>query len=137
VGDPVYKPDPHQNAILDVLINGRSVKRGAKVSKGSIITLVVGDKLSSQEITVPYLIGLRYEEAIVKLREEYNLNVGAPIVNDDVTDTLRAFVWKQEPSHGQGNTIRLGEEIDLFLAKQMPQDIEIHPELYNKVDTIK
>ncbi|MFN8310976.1 MAG: PASTA domain-containing protein [Chitinophagales bacterium] len=129
--EPIYKPDPHQDAVLEVLVNNRSVKRGTKIPKGTSITLVLGDGLTNEKINVPYLIGLRYEEALLKLREEYKLAVGALVVNDDVRDTLRAFIFKQEPAYGSGRKIRVGEEMDLFLSKELPEGIEVHPEWYN------
>ncbi|MFN8276544.1 MAG: PASTA domain-containing protein [Chitinophagales bacterium] len=136
--EPVYRPDPHQDAVLEVLVNNKVVRPGTKIPKGTMVTLVLGDGLANQKITVPYLVGLRYEEALLKLKEEYQLAVGALVVNDDVRDTLRAFVYKQEPSYGDGHKIRVGEEVDLFLSREMPEDIEIHPEWYNLIpDTAK
>ena len=41
----------------------------------------------------------------------------------------RAFVWKQDPAYGRN--IHLGEEIDLWLAKELPENITVHPEYYN------
>jgi hypothetical protein len=41
----------------------------------------------------------------------------------------RAFVWKQDPAYGRN--VHLGEEIDLWLAKEMPDGIVVHPEYYN------
>jgi hypothetical protein len=48
-------------------------------------------------------------------------------------DKSSAFVYKQSPSRGSGR-IHLGEEVDLWLAKEMPDNIEVHPEWYNSTD---
>ena len=132
VGEPVYKPDPHRDALIGMLLDGRPLKAGTKIPKGSTITLMVGEGLANTSIPVPYLIGLRYEEAAVKLREEFNLSIGAVTLADGTTDAdkSRAFVYKQSPGYGSGR-IHLGEEVDLWLSKEMPENIEIHPELYN------
>ncbi len=136
VGDPIYRPDPHRDAVLGMLVAGKPLKAGSKIAKGTTITLLLGEGLTDKKINVPYLIGLRYDEALVKLHEEYNLSLGALIVSEGVTDTARAFVWKTEPGYGSGRKIRVGEELDFFLIKEMPDNIVIHPELYNQQDSI-
>ncbi len=132
VGEPVYQPDPHRDALIGMLIDGRPLKAGTKIPKGSTITLLVGEGLANTSIPVPYLIGLRYEEAVVKLREEYNLSIGAISMGDGMKeeDKARGFVYRQSPSYGSGR-IHLGEEVDMWLAKEMPDNIEVHPEWYN------
>ena len=131
VADPVYKPDPHRDALLGMLVENKPLKQGTKVPKGSTITLILGQGLSNETIRAPYLIGLRYEEAVVKIREEYHLSIGATPGAEGMTDVEknRAFVWKQDPSYGRN--IHLGEEVDLWLAKEMPENITVHPEYYN------
>lgn len=131
VGEPIYKPDPHLNAVIGVLVNGRPATRKTKVTKGTVITLILGDGLGGGEMSVPYLLGLRYDEAEFKLKG-YSLNVGAVIVNDDVTDTTSAFVFKQEPAFGSGRKIKMGESIDLFLSKDMPEGVD--PSLYDVIE---
>ena len=130
VDSPIYRPDPHRDALLGMQVDGRPLKPGSKVPRGSTITLILGQGLSTETIDAPYLIGLRYEEAVVKLREEYHLSVGAVSKDDNMSDAERdnAYVWKQEPYYGR--KIHLGDEIDLWLAKEMPQDVVIHKELY-------
>ncbi len=132
VADPIYKPDPHRDALLAMLVGGKALKQGAKVSKGSTITLVLGQGLSNETINAPYLIGLPYEEAVVKIREEYNLSVGAVTAADGMSeaDKAHAFVYKQDPAYG--HRIHVGEEIDLWIAKELPDGITIRQDLYNK-----
>lgn len=135
VGEPVYKPDPHLNAVIGMEINGRPVTRKTKVTKGTVVTLILGDGLGNSRISVPYLIGLRYDEAEFKLKG-YSLNIGALVVDDGVTDTSGAVIYKQIPEFGQGNSIRVGEPIDLFLSKTLPEGLEVHPELYDVMDSV-
>lgn len=135
IGDPVYRPDPHLNAVIGMTVNGKNVTPKTKVPKGTIVTLVLGDGLGNSRISVPYLIGLRYDEAEFKLKG-YSLNVGAVVVDDGVIDTAGAIVYKQIPEYGRGNSIRVGEPIDIFLGKELPAGIEVHPELYDVVDTV-
>jgi beta-lactam-binding protein with PASTA domain len=131
VDEPVYKPDPHRDALLSMLINGRPLKPGAKAPRGATITLVLGQGLSNETIRAPYLIGLRYDEAVVKIREEYHLSIGATPGAESMSEAerARAFVWKQDPTYGR--VVHLGEEIDLWLSKEMPEDINVDPSKYN------
>jgi len=37
-----------------------------------------------------------------------------------VTDEESAFVWRQNPVFTEGATMRVGEQIDLYLTQEMP-----------------
>ena len=123
VGEPIYKPDPHLNAVIGMMVNGKPVTKKTKFPKGTVVTLILGDGLGNTRMGVPYLIGLRYEEAVFKLRG-YSLNMGAPVVDEDVTDTAAAYVYKQSPDFGSGNSIRVGEAIDLWLSRERPEGVD-------------
>ena len=135
VGDPVYKPDPHRDALLGMLADGKPLKLGSKIPRGSTIILLLGQGLTNEIITAPYLIGLRYEEAVVKIKEEYRLSIGAVTMDDGLTeaDKARAFVYKQDPFYGR--KMHVGEEMDLWLAKDMPDNVTVDPSKYNSPPT--
>jgi beta-lactam-binding protein with PASTA domain len=135
VGEIIYKPDPHLNALIGLEINGRPVSKKMKVPVGTVVNLILGDGLGNSMLTVPYLIGLRFEEAEFKLRG-YSLGVGALVVKEGVSDTAGAIVYKQIPAFGPNSKIRLGEPIDLFVAKELPNGITVDPSLYDIIDTI-
>lgn len=134
VGEFIYKPDPHLNAVIGMQVNGKPINAKLRVPRGTIIDLVLGDGLGSTKIPVPYLIGRRYDEAEFKLKG-YSLNIGALVIDDGVRDTAGAIVYKQFPAYGAGNTIRMGEPIDLFLARELPAGIVADPNLYDIEDT--
>lgn len=135
VGEIIYKPDPHLNSLIGLEINGRPVTKKMKVPVGTVVNLILGDGLGNAMLTVPYLIGLRYEEAEFKLRG-YSLGVGAVVVKEGVSDTAGAIVYKQIPAFGPTSKIRLGEPIDIFIAKELPAGITVDPSLYDIIDTI-
>lgn len=135
VGEPIYQPDPHLNAVIGMMINGRNVSRKMKVPKGTVVVLILGNGLGNSRLSVPYLIGKPYSEAQFMLNG-YSLNIGSVIVADGVTDTADAVIYRQSPEYGPGKSIRMGEAIDLFLAKELPEGITVDPTLYDKVDTI-
>ncbi len=135
VGEPIYKDDPHLNAVIGMQINGRNVSAKTKVPGGTVIDLIVGNGLGSSKIAVPYLIGMRYEDAEFKLKGN-SLNIGAIVTEAGITDTAGAIIYKQVPEYRPGKSIRMGEPVDLFLAKELPAGITVDTSLYNKVDTI-
>ena len=135
VGEPVYQPDPHLNAVIGMMIKGRTVTKKMKVPRGTEVILILGNGLGNSRISVPYLIGLKYEDAEFKLKG-YSLNIGSIVVADGVTDTAAAVIYRQSPEYGPGKSIRMGEAIDLFLAKELPEGITVDPTLYDKVDSI-
>ena len=131
VADPVYKPDPHRDALLAMQVNGRELRKGAKVPKGSTITLVLGQGLSSQITSTPYVIGLRYDEAMTRIKDDFHLSIGAVTQSTDnmtEADLARAFVIKQSPPYGR--RVHLGEEVDIWIAKEIPETITVEPEKY-------
>ncbi|HEY0262022.1 MAG TPA: PASTA domain-containing protein [Chitinophagales bacterium] len=130
VNSPVYQSSPHEGALLDLLYNGHSISGKTKLPKGSHVTPVVGQGLSNVEVQVPYLIGLTYAEAVNKLRE-YGLSAGATVPDDDVTDTQNAIVYRQNPDFSVGKTIRGGEEIDIFIATELPSNVSVNSAFYS------
>ncbi|MBL0308606.1 MAG: PASTA domain-containing protein [Bacteroidetes bacterium] len=134
VGELIYKPNPHLNSVIGMMLNGKEVVAKTKVPRGTVIDLVLGDGLGGEKMMVPYLIGLRYDEAEFKLKGN-SLNIGAVVIDAGVRDTSGAIVYRQSPEFGPGNRIRMGEPIDLFLAKELPADIEVNPDLYDAVDS--
>ena len=135
VGELIYKPDPHLNAVIGMLVNGKNVTKKMRVPQGTVIDVVLGDGLGNSRVSVPYLIGLHLEEAMFKLRG-YSMNDGAVIAEEGITDTLNAIIYKQIPAYGEGHSMRIGESIDLFVAKELPAGITVNPALYDKMDSI-
>jgi beta-lactam-binding protein with PASTA domain len=135
VGEVIYRPDPHFNAVIGVEIKGRPVTKSTKVAKGTVVDLVLGNGLGGSKVSVPYLIGLRFDEAEAKMKG-LSLNIGAIIASAEVTDTAGAIVYKQVPAYGNSKTIRMGEPIDLFLARELPEGIKVDPTLYDKTDSL-
>lgn len=135
VGELIYRPDPHLNAVIGMSVNGKEVTPKTKLARGTMIDLILGDGLGGGKMSVPYLIGLPYDEAEFKLKGN-SLNIGALVVDPGVSDTARAIVYRQFPEYGKGNLIRMGEPIDLFLAKELPADIIVDPALYDAVDSL-
>ncbi len=113
MGEQIFKPDLAKNAVLSMMINGRDLKAGTDVPKGSAIDLIVGDRLGNTVVTVPSLIGLTYDEALFVLKGS-SLNIGSLFFDGVIKDTLNAKIYDQNPAP-DNNTINQGDAIDLYL----------------------
>ena len=124
LGDTSYKPDIAKNAVLDQIFNGSSIKSGTKIEMGSEISLVLGAGVSNEEMAVPDLFGLTYEEARA-LIDANGIMLGSIVPDHDVKDTLTSFVYAQRPERlspdKKLNRIRPGQMIDIFLGLNKPQ----------------
>ena len=135
-GNVIYRPDPHLNAVIGLEVAGKPVGKGSKLPKGTTVDIVLGDGIGGEEINVPYLLGLTLQEATFTLQGR-GVNIGAIVLQQGTTDSLRAFVYRQVPAHSAGKKIRIGESIDLFVADKLPDDVVIDASLYNEQDTIQ
>lgn len=135
VGEPVYRPDPHFNSVIGMEVNGKPVTKKMKVPRGTIVTLILGNGLGNTRYQVPYVLGQTYSDAEFFLKGN-SLNVVIIDVEEGITDTSSAVVIRQNPPHGEGNSIRIGEALELWLGKEIPAGMEINPDLYGKIDTL-
>lgn len=131
VGELTYEPDLAQNAVLKQKHNGQEIKPEDQIAKGSKVDLVLGDGLGDTEVDVPKLVGLTYEEARFNLIGN-SLNVGAIELEENIKDTLSAYVVKQIPSYEGDNTLNLGESVDLYLSESFKDNSNT-----KKVDTTR
>jgi eukaryotic-like serine/threonine-protein kinase len=109
-----FKPDQCVNCVLDQKYKGKTIEPGTKVEKGAVIELVVGKGLGDEEVLVPYLIGMTYEQAMEKLTEA-SLNPGD--IKMDSKDTLKSRVYKQFPRYSRESKVNVGSSVDLFFTK--------------------
>lgn len=118
LGDTVFRPDFARNSVLDQEFKGESIKPGTKIQQGSEITLVLGNGVGT-EFVVPDLFGLTYREARAAIAQA-GLIIGSVVPDADVTDTLGAFIYRQNPDRfdyeKQLNRIRQGQIIDIWLS---------------------
>ncbi len=115
-GQLIYQPDLAKNAVLEMQINGRTVKKGEEVRKGTVIDLVLGDGFGNTKVAVPQLFNLSLEEALFVLNAS-SLNVGSIVLDATVKDSTRSRVYKQFPVYESETTISQGESVDIFLTQ--------------------
>lgn len=119
MGKVEYVPDLAQNAVLKQFHNGREIKSGQELPKGSVIDLTVGDGLGQNSFSVPDLTGMAIDEVEVLLIGQ-GLQVGSKIFVED-SSLPRGQVVKQRPSADGDRKVRVGEQIDLWVAGKNPE----------------
>lgn len=122
VADP--KLDP--NTITAVIYRGdtitRKIPRGVTVEMGGTVDFIV-----SEEVTLTVNIpdcGCQTLDAARFLIQASNLSVGSIIKDGTVTDEQNAYVYRQTPRFDPNGTMRVGEQIDLYLTQEKPKNCE-------------
>jgi eukaryotic-like serine/threonine-protein kinase len=120
--DTVFKPSFMKGAIIEQQINGQRVPAGAKVPWGSAVTFVVGSGIENDYQLVPDMKGKSFEQAKKELDAMGIMAV--PVIGGDVKDTLKAFVYKQNPETyndmHEPVYIQPGMVMDLWLSQGRP-----------------
>jgi len=115
-GQTTYKPDLCKNCVLSFTMNGKQLKAGEELTKGSVIDLILGDGFGNTKVTVPQLYGLSLDEALFVLKGS-SLNTGSIIFDGSVKDSSKAVVYKQNPAYGSSSLISEGEGVDIYLTQ--------------------
>lgn len=113
-----YVPDLTVDFVLKQTLHGRQVSPGDSVQKGMVIDLVLGRGLSSQHTPVPRLLGTTLEQARNEILGS-SLNLGAYVFDATVltgTDSLNAFVYKQNPDYHPDASAQLGSAVYIWLT---------------------
>jgi eukaryotic-like serine/threonine-protein kinase len=127
MGELRYRPDLSINVVIEQLYNGKKISGGDSLQKGSVIDLVLGKGLSNQRTVVPYLIGMALEPARDKILTSA-LNLGTYIYDNTIhsgRDSVKAFVYKQNPEYREDANLQLGSAIYLWLtvdSAKLPAD---------------
>ncbi|MCA6074885.1 PASTA domain-containing protein [Fulvivirga sedimenti] len=111
-GNIDYKPSPFLNLVLEMYHDGKIIKAGDRLPKGSVIDLVVGNGFARSNIPTPDLIGQNYEDATFIILGS-SLQVGQVSLEVDTART-RAVIIRQSPK--AGTEIKMGDPIDLWLG---------------------
>ena len=116
VGRIILKPDLAQNAVLQQLVDGREIRPGAPIAKGTKVDLVVGDGQGNQEFAVPDLVNMPQDEATTLLAGQ-GLQVGEIFKQAPEEGQTTGTVVRQRPVAVPGATIRSGQLVDLWVAE--------------------
>lgn len=137
LGDTTMRPDFMKGSVLEQHFKGSKIKDGAKIRWGSAISLVVGGGLQEIRIKVPDLIGTTVAEAKEILKAQ-GIILAATLTSGIVTDTLNAFVFKQNPEVLDYDKapvyIQPGQTMDIWVQVERPVTDSLHA---NVIDTLK
>lgn len=133
LGEISFKPDLAFNAVLEQIYNGKEIKEGTRIPKGSTIDLVVGNGYGSTFQKLPDFRGYVFDEArfYIKGRE---LKVGNV---HNAGDSLEAsgYIYKQSPA--PDTRIRIGRSVDLWvIPKYDSSQFEYYEQVFAEQDSI-
>lgn len=114
IGDTTYVNDIARDVVLGVQFGGQPIKAGRLISKGSYITLVLGNGRGANEVDIPNVIGLTLSEAKFAI-QGIGLHVGP--ISGTVTDSSSARVVAQSPDI-TSKVISIGLPISLTLSNE-------------------
>lgn len=117
LGQLIYIPDMAKDAVLNIQVNGKIVKPGTIVPKGTSIDLVLGDGFGAQVAEVPPVTDMTVLEARAVL-DAVHLNLGMLFADGTIEDTLSAYVYDQDPKFGQNAKLGAGNTVNLFIRQQ-------------------
>jgi beta-lactam-binding protein with PASTA domain len=122
-GRILYQHSPFKDLIIEMRMNGRVIEPGDRVPKGSVIDLVVGDGSGPKDFIMGNLVGLAYDNALLRLAN-LSLHLGSVKIPDDVDTTdIVTYVLKQLPM--PGDSVSVGDPIELWIG---PKDYKIKEE---------
>ncbi len=111
-----YVPSEFRDLVLDVRYRGRSIAAGYRLSKGSSVTLTVGQGSATGELMTPDLQGMSMAETIDAAHAQ-SLNLGDVLYDvtpKDAEDAKRYRVYRQDPMAGM--PITMGKKITLWMT---------------------
>ena len=121
-----YEPYTYRDIVLDVRDEeGNTIEPDQTIAVGTRVRLVVSFGLGTEEVTVPGLIGLRYEEASQVLRDQW-LMVNAIYdeeerpeeeIPEEEQEEAVWYVYRQTPSEGE--TLMQGQEVKIYLSTDL------------------
>ncbi len=128
-GNIEYKPSEFPNLVLEQKVNGRIVREGEMIPKGSVVDLVLGTEGDATSSKVPTLFGNNLAEAQLKIQEAF-LNLGTVTYDESFTsqeEKTKGLIWKQSPDPAEIFEIARGTSIDIWLTID-PTKLEAKPE---------
>lgn len=143
LGEIRYKPDFALNTILAQYFDGKQIKVGDEIPKGSKIDFEVGDGLGNQTFQMMNLTDMVLDEAVFVMRG-YGLKLGdvfyekeGSISNETEGADGEIVIEKKEARPGRvfrhspnsKKTARIGQEIDLWIVEVDSMAVEEVPTL--------
>lgn len=113
LGRFIYKDDLARDVVIGMKHDGKWLKSGERLPKGTRLDIVLGNG-NGQVENAPELTALNLVQATEYIHYG-SMNLGKVRYDKTVTDSLSAFVYKQRPMF-DGDQVKLGTEIDLWMT---------------------
>lgn len=114
---------PYLHVVKEMRFRGEKIEPGTRITKGSVIDLVVYDG-GSDSLPCPYVTEMSLEDAKVAILGS-NLNLDIEVVGDTI-GTEEVVILKQKPEANEN--IRVGDIVKVWVGKKgttVPDDAEI------------
>jgi beta-lactam-binding protein with PASTA domain len=127
-GNIEYKPSEFPNLVLEQKAEGRTIRVGEMIPKGTVIDLVLGSDSNGETSEVPNLFGRNLSEVRLILGEAI-LNVGTITYDESFRseeDKAKGLIFRQSPDPNEVFEVTKGTAIDLWLTID-PAKLEAKP----------
>jgi beta-lactam-binding protein with PASTA domain len=117
-GAITYKPSEFPNLVLEQKVNGRNIRVGELIPKGTTVDLVLGGENDAQTSQVPNIFGRNLTEAQMTLGEAF-LIMGTITYDESITtegQKAKALIWKQTPDPNEVFEVAKGSAVDVWLT---------------------
>ncbi|HMN04317.1 MAG TPA: PASTA domain-containing protein [Flavobacteriales bacterium] len=121
-----YRPDPCFDCVVAQLYKGQPIPPDGRIRKGEAITLVLGQGQKGEQIPVPDLRGMGFQE-MKEVLALSSLKLGLVVevkgCGNNGCDTALATVVRQFPAAGPEDWISPGGMVDVWLTlEQTPEE---------------
>ena len=118
LGDTTYQPDVARDVVLAASFNGRTIRTGENLPTGSRIDVILGDGFGNEQVELPNLVGLSFEEAKFSLKGAM-LKLGTITYEGNIVDTANAIITTQFPLNADTVTkVRIGTPIAITITNK-------------------
>jgi beta-lactam-binding protein with PASTA domain len=125
VGKISYTSDIATHLVLSCKWNGKRLRPGDMIYKGSYVDLTLGNAGSLKNVPVPNVTGLSLREARKQLTLSY-LNTGKVIYDKTIQsaeDSLSCIVYKQAPAAAENTVLPMGSAVNLWLTLKKTENV--------------
>lgn len=131
----IYEKNLAKNAVLRQMHNDSVIEPGEQIYKGAKIDLVLGTGRGDQMVQIPFLIGMKQNNA-KKVLHTNSLNVGQQFFLDS-QDTANLRVYSTDPACTQNKETKMGTYVDLYYRSDENYDFEQLINSFKQTDTIQ
>lgn len=123
IKERIFDNQYEENTIMHFFYDNKKVtdkdlKNGMKVPKGSTLEFVITEQ-GGGYVDIPNLVCKKYSEAEF-LISGMQLNLGETNRDGTITNEANAYVWRQIPAYKPGETMRIGEMIEVWITQNRP-----------------